>query len=349
MMQLRLFPAVAVCCALGSWACSGGADRSTAPGQPTQVAGSASSSAASGAGTVRATSVASVPASVQPMLANLPPQMAARFAALSPADQQQMISLAASLPQETRDRLTALLVQMRAHSGAAAQNDAPEAVFKTSPAADGNSIIAGTGPLSVTFNLCKTSDVDADDMKYLYDYDGDGTFDRGRCREVHTYEAKKALVSVRYDTTVCVSDRQDEDGHEQCKSFQIQVARGGKGCRTVMVGGGALLSPAPLFETAFFDIEATQAVRTHASAGFQSATPALGSVAFAVDVFECPGAIGYAGSVDGPVAGVSDYVSEYQGTGYSADASGCITEGIGLASVPADVSWKTQVCDPGSF
>src|SRR6185295_20402272 len=60
----------------------------------------------------------------------------------------------------------------------------PTAVFKTQPPANGESVITGGSTLDVTFNLCQSTDPDAgDELKYTFDYDGDGTVDeKGHCR-----------------------------------------------------------------------------------------------------------------------------------------------------------------------
>ena len=104
-------------------------------------------------------------------------------------------------------------------------NEPPVVVFKTRPPAVGG-VISGRGPLDVTFNMCPTSDVDpGDQLKFTYDFDGDGTIDYyGHCRQTHRYAASNRCV----DATVCAWDRQPGSGHRQCRTYSV-CASGGNG------------------------------------------------------------------------------------------------------------------------
>jgi hypothetical protein len=96
----------------------------------------------------------------------------------------------------------------------------PEAVFRTRPT-DRDGTIAGPGPLSVEFNLCQSRPAsEDDDLKYTYDFDGDGVVDYfGHCRASHTY----AIASARrcLPARVCVGDRRP--GGEVCREYEVCV------------------------------------------------------------------------------------------------------------------------------
>ena len=93
----------------------------------------------------------------------------------------------------------------------------PDPVFKTTPPANALDQINGYFPLTVTFNLCRSTDPDpGDQLRYTFDFDNDGNVDfRGTCRASHTYHASSTA-------RVCVSDR-NPDG-EVCKTYAIAPA-----------------------------------------------------------------------------------------------------------------------------
>jgi PKD repeat protein len=83
-------------------------------------------------------------------------------------------------------------------------NRPPEAVFHTNPA-DSGSTISGKAPLTVEFNLCRTSDPDGDPLRFEMDLDGNGTFEYqgstgADCRHGATYGAGT------HPATMCVTD-----------------------------------------------------------------------------------------------------------------------------------------------
>jgi PKD repeat protein len=103
-------------------------------------------------------------------------------------------------------------------------NQAPKAVFQTDPAAVGGTIV-GKAPLSVHFEMCQTSDPEGDELYFLMDFDGDGTFDfKGitgfHCRADHTYAAGS------YRPLLCVYDR-DADRNplhdDLCQVYTVAV------------------------------------------------------------------------------------------------------------------------------
>ena len=106
-------------------------------------------------------------------------------------------------------------------SGAGADGDGPmsaqslpNAVFRTVPAADAGGTISGNNPLLVQFNNCQSRPANEDDdLKFSYDFDGDGTVDAfGHCRWEHTY-TKPASPRV------CVSDRR---GNDVCQTWDVR-------------------------------------------------------------------------------------------------------------------------------
>jgi hypothetical protein len=106
-------------------------------------------------------------------------------------------------------------------------NRPPVPVFKSTPAAGGSYAdkVGGTAPLSVRWNMCASSDPDADLLWFLYDFDGNGHFDRegttgAYCRTDYVYSAGT------WHTKLCVHDMSSayEKLHEdQCKVFTVTV------------------------------------------------------------------------------------------------------------------------------
>jgi PKD repeat protein len=103
-------------------------------------------------------------------------------------------------------------------------NQAPHAVFKSTPAVSGGQI-TGPSPLDVTFNMCASSDPEGDELYFLMDFDGDGVFDWGgitgaHCRADHVY------TTGTYTAENCLYDR-DKNGqalHDDiCKTYVIVV------------------------------------------------------------------------------------------------------------------------------
>jgi hypothetical protein len=90
-------------------------------------------------------------------------------------------------------------------SPSSGQNAPPEPTFRTEPAAVGGVVISGQAPLTVSFDLCRTSDPDGDRLYFQMDLDGDGAFEyRGAtgadCRHDRTY------LAGSYTPLVCVTD-----------------------------------------------------------------------------------------------------------------------------------------------
>jgi hypothetical protein len=85
-------------------------------------------------------------------------------------------------------------------------NKAPFAVLTTNPDPP-----SGPGPLTVTFDLCKSTDPDGDPLSFFFDF-GDGSKASGSCVESHTYQASfRETAEVRrsdrsYVAEACVVD-----------------------------------------------------------------------------------------------------------------------------------------------
>lgn len=102
-----------------------------------------------------------------------------------------------------------------------AANRPPSVVFSAKPS-------KGDSPLTVTFNLCKSTDPDGDGLRYVVDF-GDGERSQGSCNVDHTYTATLSSSGRRaasgqeqvFTATGCVSDRQPD--HEVCLQEKIVV------------------------------------------------------------------------------------------------------------------------------
>ena len=99
-------------------------------------------------------------------------------------------------------------------------NHAPFAVLTTNPDPP-----SGTGPLTVTFDLCKSTDPDKDPLSFFFDF-GDGGKATGSCLETHTYQASfRAADSAHaldksYTADCCVVD---PGGLSACRSRNVNV------------------------------------------------------------------------------------------------------------------------------
>lgn len=83
-------------------------------------------------------------------------------------------------------------------------NQAPVPVYKTVPAASG-ATLTGKAPFTIEFNLCPSSDPDADRLYFKMDLDGDGVFEYhgatgADCRHEAIYAAGT------YAPRICVTD-----------------------------------------------------------------------------------------------------------------------------------------------
>jgi PKD repeat protein len=101
-------------------------------------------------------------------------------------------------------------------------NQPPLAVFKSTPDAAGDRI-SGTAPLTVTFNMCASTDPDKDLLWFRMDFTNDGHWDvngttGASCRYNNTYSAGT------YTATNCVTDMDaagDFQDPFQCRSYTV--------------------------------------------------------------------------------------------------------------------------------
>lgn len=99
----------------------------------------------------------------------------------------------------------------------------PKAVFETLPAAGPGDQIAGKAPLAVRFNMCGSSDVDREVLRWTMDFQGDGRNDvdgttGAACRRTFTYAAGT------YQPRICVTDLRADGSNAhafQCKSYMV--------------------------------------------------------------------------------------------------------------------------------
>src|SRR4029079_6558329 len=102
----------------------------------------------------------------------------------------------------------------------ASPNKAPFAVLSTSPDPP-----SGNGPLTVTFDLCKSTDPDKDGLDFFFDF-GDGGKSSGTCNASHTYSASfRSVSNVRafdksYAAQACVVD---SGGLAACRTREVNV------------------------------------------------------------------------------------------------------------------------------
>lgn len=76
--------------------------------------------------------------------------------------------------------------------------------------------IAGRAPLTVSVNLCRSSDPDGDPLSYVYEYQGEGKRFASHCSERHVY-----MAPVDAQAVFCVSDGMPR--HLICRPFQVTV------------------------------------------------------------------------------------------------------------------------------
>jgi len=120
-------------------------------------------------------------------------------------------------------------------------NHAPFAVLNVNPDPPN-----GQGPLTVTFDLCKSTDPDKDGLSYFFNF-GDGTKASGSCVESHTYSANfRAADNVHaqdrsYTAEACVVD---PGNLSACRSRNVNVTSPPPACPGAPT---IVLSPPPSF------------------------------------------------------------------------------------------------------
>ena len=107
-------------------------------------------------------------------------------------------------------------------------NQAPAAVFRTTPSAGDGGLIAGVRFLAVEFNMCRTADPEADLLQFTMDFEGDGITEvagrtGGDCRRTRVYEVGE------YQPRICVTDLNEGLSPRrpfQCRSYTVRVTPG---------------------------------------------------------------------------------------------------------------------------
>jgi hypothetical protein len=128
--------------------------------------------------------------------------------------------------------------------------------FRVSPGLDGDGVIRGESPLTVEFDLCKSSPDAGKTLYFLFDWSFDHKPDLvgmdEACRQEHTYErGGNTTRSQRFETNVCVVNgdprRADDPGlFFSCRSYEIELAapsRGGPGNGSAGACAGTLFDP----------------------------------------------------------------------------------------------------------
>jgi hypothetical protein len=83
-------------------------------------------------------------------------------------------------------------------------NQPPTPVFRTTPAAVG-STITGQAPLTVSFNMCASSDPEGDELYFLMDFDGDEKYDFGGITGFHC-RADRVYALGTWKPVICLYD-----------------------------------------------------------------------------------------------------------------------------------------------
>jgi len=106
-------------------------------------------------------------------------------------------------------------------------NLAPSADFRTNPEPDASGRFTGPPTLTISFNMCRTSDPEGDPLFFRMDLDGDGRFEEegtsgADCRHSRDYD-----VPGTYVPQVCVTDLSPKSlapAHPyQCREYVVEV------------------------------------------------------------------------------------------------------------------------------
>jgi hypothetical protein len=76
--------------------------------------------------------------------------------------------------------------------------------------------ISGTAPLTISVNLCRSSDPEGDALSYVFEYQGEGKRFTSSCAARHVYAAP-----VQARAVFCVSDGLPR--HLVCRPFQVRI------------------------------------------------------------------------------------------------------------------------------
>lgn len=108
----------------------------------------------------------------------------------------------------------------------AAANRAPTAVFNTNPDPDSSDVFRGAPTLTITFNMCRSSDPEGDPLNFRMDLDGNGVFEvdgptGADCRRSYSYDRFGIYVP-----RVCVTDLlpSRSPAHPyQCRNYVVRL------------------------------------------------------------------------------------------------------------------------------
>jgi hypothetical protein len=96
-------------------------------------------------------------------------------------------------------------------------NHPPFAVLATDPDPP-----RGPGPLTITFDLCRSTDPDGDPLSFFFDF-GDGTRLSGVCAQTHTYAATLRAASALARTYAFEGSVVDPGGLSQTRTRDVRV------------------------------------------------------------------------------------------------------------------------------
>jgi hypothetical protein len=122
----------------------------------------------------------------------------------------------------TQSARCSTVVNVSGSAPPAGGNQPPNAVFRTTPAAVGSKI-TGTAPLTVSFNMCATSDPENDEIYFLMDFDGDERFDFGGITGFHC-RADRVYAAGTWTAVLCLYDRKPDKTalHDDiCAEYEI--------------------------------------------------------------------------------------------------------------------------------
>jgi PKD domain-containing protein len=211
-------------------------------------------------------------------------------------------------------------------------NHAPFAALTVSPDPP-----QGNGPLTVTFDLCKSTDPDKDPLSFFFDF-GDGAKASGSCLESHTYQSTfQAASNVRaqdrsYNAEACVVDPSNASSCRSRTVIATTPAPKCPGAPTVV-----LAPPSTVPSASCPDMIAVQAATTNATGVTFCAEPAnfsdcFGTVTAAAETVAMPNCVAGTAGSGGTFTGTLTLPSFCNKV--TADASGC---GGTASSAPAFV------------
>jgi hypothetical protein len=112
-----------------------------------------------------------------------------------------------------------------------AANREPEIHFRTTPEPTVGRNFVSSGPLTIQFNMCTSSDPDGDPLNFRMDLDGDGVFEvdgptGGDCRRSRRYEQSGPVNPSSFDPTVCATDllpSRTRAHPYRCRTYNVKV------------------------------------------------------------------------------------------------------------------------------